>query len=47
MAYVKNGPLKFRGYLRVFNARGQECVTRSGALCRFGKSTRKPFCDCL
>lgn len=42
---VKNGPLKFRGYLRIYNKRGQECITMSGALCRCGKSSKKPFCD--
>jgi len=42
---VKDGPLKFRGYLRVFNKKGQECITMSGALCRCGKSSNKPFCD--
>lgn len=43
---IKDGPLVFRGYLRVFNARGQECCFRRGALCRCGRSTKKPFCDC-
>ena len=42
---VKDGPLKFRGYLRVYNKKGQECITMNGALCRCGKSTKKPFCD--
>ena len=42
---VKDGPLKFRGYLRVYNKRGQECITMSGSLCRCGKSSKKPFCD--
>ncbi len=42
---VKNGPLKFRGYLRMYNKKGQECITMSGALCRCGKSSKKPFCD--
>ncbi len=42
---VENGPLKFRGYLRIFNKKGQECITMSGALCRCGKSSNKPFCD--
>ena len=42
---VKNGPLKFRGYLRIFNRKGQECITMSGSLCRCGKSSKKPFCD--
>jgi CDGSH-type Zn-finger protein len=43
---VKDGPLKFRGYLRVYNRKGQECTTMQGALCRCGRSTKKPFCDC-
>jgi CDGSH-type Zn-finger protein len=43
---VKDGPIKFSGYLRIHNARGQECLSRSGALCRCGRSARKPFCDC-
>jgi len=42
---VKDGPLKFRGYLRIYNKRGQECITMNGALCRCGKSSRKPFCE--
>lgn len=42
---VKNGPLKFRGYLRIYNKKGQECITMNGALCRCGKSSKKPFCD--
>ena len=42
---VENGPLKFRGYLRIYNKKGQECITMSGAVCRCGKSSKKPFCD--
>jgi len=42
---VKDGPLKFRGYLRIYNKKGQECITMNGALCRCGKSSKKPFCD--
>jgi CDGSH-type Zn-finger protein len=42
---VKNGPLKFRGYLRIYNKKGQQCITMDGALCRCGKSSKKPFCD--
>ncbi len=42
---VKNGPLKFRGYLRIYNKKGQECITMRGDLCRCGKSSKKPFCD--
>ena len=43
---IKDGPLKYRGYLRVFNSKGQEALSMQGALCRCGKSTKKPFCDC-
>ncbi len=43
---IKDGPLKYRGYLRVYNNKGQECMSMQGALCRCGKSTKKPFCDC-
>ena len=43
---IKNGPLKYRGFLRVFNSKGQECLSMQGSLCRCGKSTKKPFCDC-
>jgi len=42
---VKNGPLKYHGYLRVFNKKGQEYISTSGSLCRCGKSSKKPFCD--
>jgi len=42
---VENGPLKFRGYLRIYNKKGQEFITMSGELCRCGKSSNKPFCD--
>jgi len=43
---IKDGPLKYRGYLRVFNTKGQECLSMQGDLCRCGKSAKKPFCDC-
>lgn len=42
---IKDGPLKFRGYLRIYNNKGQEYSSMSGALCRCGKSSNKPFCD--
>ncbi len=42
---IKNGPLTFRGRLRLHNAMGQECVKQRGALCRCGQSANKPFCD--
>jgi len=44
---IKDGPLRFRGYLRVFNNKGQECITTRGDLCRCGQSSKKPFCDCM
>lgn len=47
MTCVRDGPLKYRGYLRVYNRKGQECLSMQGHLCRCGKSTRKPFCDCI
>jgi len=43
---VKDGPLKLRGYVRVYNRKGQEFVSLQTSLCRCGKSTKKPFCDC-
>jgi len=42
---VKYGPLKFSGYLRVYNTKNQEYITMGGLLCRCGKSSNKPFCD--
>jgi CDGSH-type Zn-finger protein len=44
---IKDGPLKYRGYLKVFNSKGQECLSMQGALCRCGRSTKKPYCDCI
>ncbi len=43
---IKDGPLKYRGYLRVYNRKGQACLSMEGSLCRCGKSTKKPYCDC-
>lgn len=45
IACIKDGPLTFRGRLRLHNRGGQECVKLRGALCRCGQSTNKPFCD--
>jgi CDGSH-type Zn-finger protein len=42
---IKDGPLTFRGRLRMHNYSGQECVRMRGSLCRCGQSTNKPFCD--
>lgn len=42
---IKNGPITFRGRLRMHNQFGQECVKMRGSLCRCGHSTSKPFCD--
>lgn len=41
----KDGPVTFRGRLRLHNSMGQECTKMRGALCRCGQSTNKPFCD--
>jgi CDGSH-type Zn-finger protein len=45
ISMIKNGPITFRGRLRLHNNLGQECVKQRGALCRCGQSTNKPFCD--
>jgi CDGSH-type Zn-finger protein len=42
---IENGPITFRGRLRLHNHQGQECVKLRGALCRCGQSAKKPFCD--
>lgn len=41
----KDGPVTFRGRLRLHNNVGQECTKMRGALCRCGQSANKPFCD--
>jgi CDGSH-type Zn-finger protein len=43
---IKDGPLRFRGYLKIYNRKGQQFISTHGDLCRCGKSTKKPFCDC-
>jgi len=45
ISLIKNGPITFRGRLRLHNSMGQECVKQRGALCRCGQSATKPFCD--
>ena len=42
---IKDGPITFRGRLRLHNRFGQECVKMRGSLCRCGQSASKPFCD--
>jgi len=42
---IKDGPVTFRGRLRLHNQFGQECVKMRGSLCRCGQSASKPFCD--
>jgi len=42
---IKDGPVTFRGRLRLHNQFGQECVKMQGSLCRCGQSASKPFCD--
>jgi len=45
IACIKDGPLTFRGRLRLHNSLGQEVVKQRGSLCRCGHSASKPFCD--
>ena len=45
LSCIKDGPITFRGRLRLHNQFGQECVKMRGSLCRCGQSTNKPFCD--
>jgi len=42
---IKDGPITFRGRMRMHNQFGQECVKMRGSLCRCGQSASKPFCD--
>ncbi len=42
---IKDGPITFRGPMRLHNQFGQECVKMRGSLCRCGQSASKPFCD--
>ena len=42
---IKDGPVTFRGRMRLHNQFGQECVKMRGSLCRCGQSASKPFCD--
>lgn len=45
ISLIKDGPITFRGRLRLHNQFGQECVKMRGSLCRCGQSANKPFCD--
>lgn len=45
LSCIKDGPITFRGRLRLHNQFGQECVKLRGSLCRCGQSASKPFCD--
>jgi len=45
LSCVKDGPITFRGRLRLHNQFSQECVKMRGSLCRCGQSASKPFCD--
>ncbi len=45
VSLIKDGPVTFRGRLRLHNQFGQECTKMRGSLCRCGQSTNKPFCD--
>jgi CDGSH-type Zn-finger protein len=45
LSCVKDGPITFRGRLRLHNQFNQECVKMRGSLSRCGQSASKPFCD--
>ena len=45
ISLIKDGPVTFRGRLRMHNQFGQECTKMRGSLCRCGQSANKPFCD--
>ena len=45
ISLIKDGPITFRGRLRLHNQFGQECTKMRGSLCRCGHSASKPFCD--
>ena len=45
VSLIKDGPITFRGRMRLHNQFGQECVKMRGSLCRCGQSASKPFCD--
>ena len=45
LSCIKDGPITFRGRLRLHNQFGQECVKMRGSLCRCGQSASKPLCD--
>jgi CDGSH-type Zn-finger protein len=45
ISLIKDGPITFRGRLRLHNQFGQECTKMRGSLCRCGQSASKPFCD--
>ena len=45
ISIIKDGPITFKGRMRMHNNLGQECVKVRGALCRCGQSANKPFCD--
>ena len=45
ISVIKNGPITFKGRLRLHNNLGQECIKQRGSLCRCGQSANKPFCD--
>ena len=42
---IKDGPITFRGRMKLHNQFGQECIKMRGSLCRCGQSASKPFCD--
>ena len=45
ISLIKDGPITFRGRMKLHNQFGQEVVKMRGSLCRCGQSASKPFCD--
>ena len=45
VSIIKDGPITFRGRMKLHNQFGQECTKMRGSLCRCGQSANKPYCD--
>jgi CDGSH-type Zn-finger protein len=45
VSIIKDGPITFRGRMKLHIQFGQECTKMRGSLCRCGQSANKPYCD--
>ena len=45
VSIIRDGPITFRGRMKLHNQFGQECTKMRGSLCRCGQSANKPYCD--